>query len=109
VWNEFLHLFGIRLRMSIDSHPQMDGQTECLSQTIEAYLCLYTNHKQNNWVSLLPMAEFAYNNSVTNGIGLSPFYANYRFHPNTTDCDTWVVGVQWQWSRDKVSQVLYSF
>jgi len=27
------------------------------------------------------MAEFAFNNSVTVGNGLSPFYANYGFHP----------------------------
>jgi len=29
----------------------------------------------------LPMTEFAYNNSVTIGNGMSPFYANYGFHP----------------------------
>jgi len=27
------------------------------------------------------MAEFAYNNSTTVGNGMSPFYANYGFHP----------------------------
>jgi len=27
------------------------------------------------------MAEFAYNNSTTAGNGMSPFYANYGFHP----------------------------
>jgi len=27
------------------------------------------------------MAEFAYNNSATTGNGMSPFYANYGFHP----------------------------
>jgi len=30
------------------------------------------------------MAEFAYNNSTTNAMGISPFYANYRFHPTAT-------------------------
>jgi len=29
------------------------------------------------------MAEFAYNNSVTTGNGVTPFYANYGFHPAT--------------------------
>jgi len=71
--------------MSTAFHPQTDGQTERLNQTIEAYLRLFTNHKQNDWVSLLPMAEFAYNNSVTAGMGLSPFYANYGFNPNATN------------------------
>jgi len=31
------------------------------------------------------MAEFAYNNSVTMGNGISPFYANYGFHPVASD------------------------
>jgi len=66
-------------------HPQTDGQTERLDQTIEAYLRSFTNHEQNDWVSLLPMAEFPYKNSVTAGTGLSPFYANYGFNPNATN------------------------
>jgi len=31
------------------------------------------------------MAEYAYNNSVTAGNRISPFYANYGFHPRTMD------------------------
>jgi len=27
------------------------------------------------------MAKFVYNNSTTTGNGISPFYANYGFHP----------------------------
>ena len=38
VWKEFLGLLNIRPRMSTAFHPQTDGQTECLNQTIEAYL-----------------------------------------------------------------------
>jgi len=36
-WQEFLRLSGIRPRMSTAFHPQTDGQTERLNQTIEAY------------------------------------------------------------------------
>jgi len=85
VWKEFLRLSGIRSQMSMAFHPQTDGQTERLNQTIEAYLRSFTNHEQNDWVSLLPLAEFACNNSVTPGTGLSPFYANYGFNPNATN------------------------
>jgi hypothetical protein len=32
---------------------------------------------------MLPMAEYAYNNSVTSATAMSPFYANYGYHPRT--------------------------
>ena len=69
--------------MSTAFHPQTDGQTERLNQTIEAYLRAFVSKEQVDWVRLLPMAEFAYNNSTTTGNGMSPFYANYGFHPAT--------------------------
>jgi len=81
VWQEFLNLLEIRPRMSTAFHPQTDGQTERLNQTIESYLRAFVGKEQDDWVRLLPMAEFAYNNSVTTGNGISPFYANYGFHP----------------------------
>jgi len=85
VWQEFLKFSGIRPRMSTAFHPQTDGQTERLNQTIEAYLRSFISYEQDDWVSLLPMAEFAYNNSTTNATGISPFYANYGFHPTATN------------------------
>jgi len=88
VWKEFLALLKIRPRMSTAFHPQTDGQTERLNQTIEAYLRAFVDKEPDNWVSLLPMAEFAYNNSVTVGNGTSPFYANYGFHPAAVDPPT---------------------
>jgi len=69
--------------MSTAFHAQTDGQTERLNQTIESYLRAFVGQEQDDWVCLLPMAEFAYNNSVTTGNGISLFYANYGFHPRT--------------------------
>ena len=76
-WKEFLAVTGIRPRMSTAFHPQTDGQTERVNQVIEAYLRPFLNQKQDDWVDLLPMAEHAYNNSVTSATGMTPFYANY--------------------------------
>jgi len=67
--------------MSTVFHPHTDGQMEWVNQTIEVYLRAFVSKKQDDWVHLLPMAEFAYNNSTTTGNGMSPFYANYGFHP----------------------------
>jgi len=82
---EFLGLLRIRPRMSTAFHPQTDGQTERLNQTIEAYLRAFVSKEQDNWVSLLPMAEFAYNNSVTIGNGETHLHANFGFHPTPLD------------------------
>jgi len=84
-WKEFLRLSGIRPRMSTVFHPQTDSQTERLNQTIKAYLRAFVSKEQDDWVRLLPMAEFSYNNSTTTGNGMSPFYANYGFHPAAMD------------------------
>ena len=69
--------------MSTAFHPQTDGQTERVNQVIEVYLQPYINQEQDDWVDLLPMAEHAYNNSVTSATGMTPFYTNYGSHPES--------------------------
>jgi hypothetical protein len=81
LWSDFLRLVGIKSRMSTAFHPQTDGQTERLNQTLEAYLRSFVNYDMSNWAELLPMAEFAYNNSSSASTGTTPFYANYGYHP----------------------------
>jgi hypothetical protein len=75
-WKSLLSSLGNRPRMSTAFHPQTDGQTERLNQTIEAFLRAYVNHQQNDWVDLLPLAEFAYNNTITTAHCMTPLYAN---------------------------------
>jgi hypothetical protein len=80
-WQSLMDLTGTHQKMSTAYHPQTDGQTERTNQTLEQYLRCYVNFQQNNWVELLPIAQFAFNNS-TAVTGISPFYANYGRHPN---------------------------
>jgi hypothetical protein len=42
---------------------------------------MYTSYLQDNWVDLLPCAEFAYNNSVHSSTGFTPFYAFAGINP----------------------------
>jgi len=49
-WQELLKILRIRPRMSTAFHPQTDGQTERLNQTIEAYLRAFISHEQDDWV-----------------------------------------------------------
>jgi len=65
-------------------HPKGDGQTKCMNQTLEQYLYVYCSYQQDNWSELLSLAEFAYNNALSATTGVSPFFANKRYHPNIT-------------------------
>ena len=82
-WKTLLGIIGTKLRMSTAYHPQTDGQTERANQTLETYLRHYVNKKQNNWVQLLPMAQLAYNDKLSQTTGLTPFFANYGKNPNS--------------------------
>ena len=61
---ELYQLLGIQLASSTAYHPQTDGQTEWVNQELEQFLRLFVNERQDNWNSLIPLAEFAYNNHV---------------------------------------------
>ena len=65
-------------------HPEGDGQTERTNQTLEQYLRIFCNYQQDNWNTLLPLAEFTYNNTPSATMGISPFFANKGYHPNLT-------------------------
>jgi len=82
-WESLCKALGIKRRMSTAYHSQTDGQTERTNQVLEGYLRNLVNYDQDDWYQLLPLAEFAYNNSSTNAHRLTPFYANYGFHPQT--------------------------
>ncbi len=60
-------------------HPQTDEQTEKINQTLEQYLRYYVNYKQDNWVALLLIAQYAYNSAYNKRVKMSPFEANYGF------------------------------
>ena len=63
-------------------HPEADGQTKRVNQTLEQYLRHYCSYQQDNWSSLLPLAEFAYNNAPSETTGMTPFFANKGYHLN---------------------------
>ena len=82
-WAELMGRLDVWLRKSTAFHQQTDGQTEKVNQSLEQYLRQYCNYEQDNWYDLLPLAEYPYNNSATTTTQMSPFFANYGFHPRT--------------------------
>ena len=80
-WSHLCSHLKIHRKLSTAFHPQTDGQTERQNQTIEAYLRSYCNDKKDDWVSILGLSEFVYNNSKHSSTGLPPFCALYSYNP----------------------------
>ena len=75
---------SMELHFTSGYHPEADGQTECVNQTLEQYIRIYCSYQQDDWSTLLPIAEFTYNNAPNASTGISPFFANKGYHPNIT-------------------------
>jgi len=91
-WESLCKLLGIKWKMWTAYHPQMDSQTERTNQVLEGCLRNFVNYDQDDWYQLLRLAEFPDNNSATNAHRMSPFFVNYRYHPQT------------EWMRDRQDQ-----
>jgi len=81
-WKEVCEYMGSKRALTTAYHPQADGQTEVLNQTLEVALRAYINFDRNNWSELLPKIAFAYNNTPHTATGYSPAHLLYGFKPN---------------------------
>jgi len=81
LFQEWCKILGIESTMSTAYHPQTDGQTERINQSLEQYLRCYVDYNLSNWSNLLPSAEFAYNNQAHEGTKDSPFFLEYGRNP----------------------------
>jgi transposase InsO family protein len=89
-WKGLMARFDTKLAMSTAYHPQTDGQSENMVRTIKEMLRHYISHSQKDWDVLLPVLEFAYNNSVNASIGMTPFEFDLGYHtatPHTVSAD----------------------
>lgn len=82
-WQELCKLLQITQRLSSAYHPQTDGSTEVVNQVLEQYIRAFGNYSQDDWVKWLPLCEFTYNDSVNTSTKMTPFWANYSYHPRS--------------------------
>ncbi|CAM6082583.1 unnamed protein product [Calypogeia fissa] len=80
-WKSLFGWFKTKLAFLSAYHPESDGQTERANRTIEEMLRAFTFDEQLEWDRLLPLVEFAYNNSLNASTNVSPFYLMYGEHP----------------------------
>ncbi|GJP47876.1 hypothetical protein CLOM_g7051 [Closterium sp. NIES-68] len=79
-WRHLWDQFGTKLQFSSAYHPQTDGQTERVNQTMEQ-LIRTTCTDPSTWEKSLPLLEFAYNNATSATTTHSPFFLNYGQDP----------------------------
>ncbi len=82
-WARLCYHLNVSRGLSTAFHAQTDGQTERQNQTLEMWLRCYVCYMQDDWVNLLPLAAFAYNNAFHEAIQMSPFEAMHG-HPLDT-------------------------
>ena len=75
---------GIDAGLMTAYHPQANGQVERKNQEVEAYLHLFIGKRQDDWVDLLPTAEFVINSQLNSTTGHTPFELLYGYTPNFT-------------------------
>jgi hypothetical protein len=80
-WRTLWKKMGTNLMFSSSYHPQMDGQTEVVNRSLGHLLrSLVTDH-HSSWDSILPQAEFVYNDSVNRSTRKIPFQIVYGMQP----------------------------
>ena len=80
---ELWRLLGTDLRMGFGYHLESSGQVERFNQLLEQTLrcTIHQMAETRKWVDLLPVFEFAVNNTPNCTTGYTAFYLNYGFHP----------------------------
>nr|GEU46380.1 hypothetical protein [Tanacetum cinerariifolium] len=76
-WRSLQEALGTRLDMSTAYHPETDGQSERIIQTLEDMLRACVIDFKGSWDLHLPLVEFSYNNSYQASIKAALFEALY--------------------------------
>ena len=80
LWSLLCYFFSIQQRFSTAFYPQTNNLTKRQKSTIEIYLQVFINFDQNDWIWLLSMAKFVYNNIKNISTGHTLFKLNCGYH-----------------------------
>ncbi len=80
LWKRVCQLLKIVWRVFTAYHSKTDEATEWMNQNVELYICTFFNYSQNNWASLLLMAELAINNHDFTLTEVSLFFLSHEYH-----------------------------
>nr|GEX80559.1 hypothetical protein [Tanacetum cinerariifolium] len=97
---------GSKLQLSTTCHPQTDGQMEVVNRTLGNLLRSLIKKNIREWDLLLAHAEFAYNHSISQTIGRSPFEVIYGLNPITPQ-DLTPIETKYQFNGDAKERVKF--
>ncbi|PKU68694.1 RNA-directed DNA polymerase [Dendrobium catenatum] len=80
-WRTLWAKLGTKLQFSSTAHPQTDGQTETVNRSLGNLLRCFVGKNLKSWDLILPQVEFAFNRSVSQATGHSPFQVAYGCVP----------------------------
>jgi hypothetical protein len=83
MYSELMQRLGVERSMSTSSHPQTDGQTERVNQTVQIALRHYVAGDHSGWVALLPQIQFALNSRRSRSTNLAPFFVAFGREPRS--------------------------
>ena len=73
-WKEICKKMGMIRSLTTAYHPQADGQTEVLNQSLEISLHAYVGPSRNNWVNYLDALALSYNTTPHMATRFAPTY-----------------------------------
>ena len=81
-WRELWRLLGTDLRMGSGFHPESSSQVERFNQLVEQTLrcAVHQYGEARRWTEVLPVVEFAVNNTPNRTTGYTVFFLNYGYH-----------------------------
>lgn len=79
-WKSLWEKTGTKLNLVY--HPQMDGQTEVMNQSLKNLVKSLAKNKRKQWDMTLSQEEFAYNRSKNKTTQVSPFQIVYGQNPS---------------------------
>ncbi|GBG71317.1 hypothetical protein CBR_g8739 [Chara braunii] len=80
-WQELMGVYGAKLLMSSDRHPETNGQTEQMNKILQQVMRMYIRPDQINWDEMLPKVASAYDNSEHLSTYRTPNELHKSFRP----------------------------
>ncbi|UYV66656.1 hypothetical protein LAZ67_4002457 [Cordylochernes scorpioides] len=78
---EIMKMCKVKHCFTTSYHPQTNGLTERLNRTLINMISMYVNTDQKNWDEILPFVTHAYNTTIQETTGYSPFFLLFGREP----------------------------